>query len=87
VHGDALHVFRDLPDNCVDAFVTDPPLLRGGVFRGDRVKETTAKRSVETPAPRPSFPRRILWSGPTTPHRMTMFWQQKSTSTWALSTV
>ncbi len=23
VHGDALHVLRDLPDGCVDAFVTD----------------------------------------------------------------
>ena len=43
VHGDALHVLRDLPDGCVDAFVTDPPYSSGGAFRGDRVKETTAK--------------------------------------------
>jgi DNA modification methylase len=43
VHGDALHVLRDLPDGCVDAFVTDPPYSSGGAFRGDRVKDTTAK--------------------------------------------
>ncbi|HVW28884.1 MAG TPA: DNA methyltransferase [Polyangiaceae bacterium] len=43
VHGDALHVLRDLPDSCVSAFVTDPPYSSGGAFRGDRVKETTAK--------------------------------------------
>ena len=41
VHGDALHVLRDLPDGCVSAFVTDPPYSSGGAFRGDRVKETT----------------------------------------------
>jgi site-specific DNA-methyltransferase (adenine-specific) len=43
VHGDALHVLRDVPDGSVDAFVTDPPYSSGGAFRGDRVKETTAK--------------------------------------------
>ena len=43
VHGDALHVLRDLPDVSVSAFVTDPPYSSGGAFRGDRVKETTAK--------------------------------------------
>lgn len=43
VHGDALHVLRDVPDGAVDAFVTDPPYSSGGAFRGDRVKETTAK--------------------------------------------
>jgi hypothetical protein len=43
VHGDALHVLADLPDGSVDAFVTDPPYSSGGAFRGDRVKETTAK--------------------------------------------
>ena len=43
VRGDALHVLRDLPDGCVDAFVTDPPYSSGGAFRGDRVKDTTAK--------------------------------------------
>ena len=43
VHGDALHVLRDLPDGCVSAFVTDPPYSSGGAFRGDRVKDTTAK--------------------------------------------
>ena len=36
VHGDALHVLRDLPDACVHAFVTDPPYSSGGAFRGDR---------------------------------------------------
>ena len=43
VHGDALHVLRDLPDGCVHAFVTDPPYSSGGAFRGDRVRETTTK--------------------------------------------
>jgi site-specific DNA-methyltransferase (adenine-specific) len=43
VHGDALHVLRDLPDGCVSAFITDPPYSSGGAFRGDRGKETTAK--------------------------------------------
>src|SRR5512139_449529 len=43
VHGDALHVLRDLPDGCAHAFVTDPPYSSGGAFRGDRVKDTTAK--------------------------------------------
>src|SRR5689334_7104252 len=43
VHGDALHVLGALPDASVDAFVTDPPYSSGGAFRGDRVKETTAK--------------------------------------------
>jgi site-specific DNA-methyltransferase (adenine-specific) len=41
VHGDALHVLRDLP--CINAFVADPPYSSGGAFRGDRVKDTTAK--------------------------------------------
>src|ERR1044071_2096800 len=43
VHGDALHVLGVLPSGCVSAFVTDPPYSSGGAFRGDRVKETTAK--------------------------------------------
>jgi hypothetical protein len=43
VHGDALHVLRDLPDGSVSAFITDPPYSSGGAFRGDRVKGTTAK--------------------------------------------
>jgi site-specific DNA-methyltransferase (adenine-specific) len=43
VHGDALHVLRDLPDACINPFVTDPPYSSGGAFRGDRVKDTTAK--------------------------------------------
>jgi len=41
---DVRHELRiDLPDGCVDAFVTDPPYSSGGAFRGDRVKDTTAK--------------------------------------------
>jgi DNA modification methylase len=43
VHGDALHVLRDLPDACINAFVADPPYSSGGAFRADRVKDTTAK--------------------------------------------
>ena len=48
VHGDALHILRNLPDGCADAFVTDPPYSSGGAFRGDRVKETTAKSRANT---------------------------------------
>jgi DNA modification methylase len=40
VHSDALHILRNLPDGCADAFVTDPPYSSGGAFRGHRVKET-----------------------------------------------
>src|SRR5436305_80125 len=43
VHGDALHGLSDLPDGCVDAFVTDSPYSSGGAFRGDLVKDTMAK--------------------------------------------
>src|SRR5438132_1524234 len=43
VHGDALHVLRDLPDCSVSAFVTDPPNSSGRAFRGDRARATSAK--------------------------------------------
>ncbi|HVW28881.1 MAG TPA: hypothetical protein VHC69_26130 [Polyangiaceae bacterium] len=48
VHGDVLHVLRDLPDGCAHAFVTDPPYSNGGAFRGDRVKEAPTETSSAT---------------------------------------
>lgn len=34
--GDCLDVLRTLPDESVDAVITDPPYSSGGLFRGDR---------------------------------------------------
>lgn len=36
VHGEALGLLRELPDQSVDAWVTDPPYSSGGQHRGDR---------------------------------------------------
>ncbi len=33
---DCLDFMRDMPDNCVDAIITDPPYSSGGMYRGDR---------------------------------------------------
>lgn len=41
--GDALAVLRELPDNSVDAVVTDPPYSSGGAYRGDRTASTGSK--------------------------------------------
>src|SRR5204862_6001645 len=63
VHGDALHVLRDLPDGCVDAFVTDPPYSSGGAFRGDRVKDTTADVAGSDYAARAAGQRALFGEG------------------------
>lgn len=41
--GDALELLRALPDESIDAIITDPPYSSGGMFRGDRAKGTAAK--------------------------------------------
>jgi site-specific DNA-methyltransferase (adenine-specific) len=41
--GDCLDVLRTLPDDSVDAVITDPPYSSGGAFRGDRTGKTTDK--------------------------------------------
>jgi site-specific DNA-methyltransferase (adenine-specific) len=41
--GDSLLALRDLPDECVDMVLTDPPYSSGGQFRGDRARPTGEK--------------------------------------------
>ncbi len=54
--GDCLAVLRTLPDACADALITDPPYSSGGMFRGDRAKEPSAKYvSTGTQIVRPEF--------------------------------
>lgn len=36
IQGDSLEVLRTIPDECVDAVITDPPYSSGGQFRSDR---------------------------------------------------
>lgn len=40
VHGDALRVLIDMPNDCVDLVLADPPYSSGGAFRGDRAGAT-----------------------------------------------
>jgi site-specific DNA-methyltransferase (adenine-specific) len=42
-HGDCLEILRSLPDESVDAVVTDPPYSSGGMFRGDRTQPVDVK--------------------------------------------
>jgi site-specific DNA-methyltransferase (adenine-specific) len=42
-HGDCLEVLRSLPDESVNAVVTDPPYSSGGMFRGDRTQPVDVK--------------------------------------------
>lgn len=46
--GDALKVLRELPDDSVDAVVTDPPYSSGGFTRSDRVNQGTSKKYTLT---------------------------------------
>lgn len=39
--GDLLRLLLTLPDECIDAVVTDPPYSSGGMFRGDRTNAST----------------------------------------------
>jgi len=40
VHGDLMRLLLTLPDDSVDAVVTDPPYSSGGMFRGDRTNQS-----------------------------------------------
>lgn len=40
---DARTALEKLPDNSMDALITDPPYSSGGKFRGDRAQPTTSK--------------------------------------------
>lgn len=56
IQGNCLDVLRRLPDDAIDAFVTDPPYSSGGQFRSDRSADPRAKyvhKSVQIS--RPSF--------------------------------
>lgn len=44
--GDALRVLREMPDESVDAVVTDPPYSSGGMMRGDRNVATSEKYTL-----------------------------------------
>ncbi|MCK4792362.1 MAG: site-specific DNA-methyltransferase [Desulfobacteraceae bacterium] len=48
--GDCLNILPELPENSIDAVVTDPPYSSGGQFRGDRIKSTISKY-VQTGSP------------------------------------
>lgn len=43
VEGNSIRLLLDLPDNSVDATITDPPYSSGGQFRGDRTGKTSDK--------------------------------------------
>ncbi|AUX33177.1 MULTISPECIES: DNA methyltransferase [Sorangium] len=43
VRGEALRVLRELPDECIDALITDPPYSSGGATRGDRMASPSVK--------------------------------------------
>ena len=42
-HGDSLAVLQRLPDESIDAVITDPPYSSGGAFRSDRMAKTSSK--------------------------------------------
>lgn len=52
LHGDCLELLRDLPDQCVDAVVTDPPYCSGGFNEFDKM----AAKSQGSIAPGEWFP-------------------------------
>jgi site-specific DNA-methyltransferase (adenine-specific) len=54
--GEALAFLRELPDDSVDAVVTDPPYSSGGQFRADRLQSSAIKYTTNgTKIRRPEF--------------------------------
>lgn len=54
--GDALRVLAELPDDSVDAIITDPPYSSGGMTRSDRIASTGDKYvGGDNPHRRPDF--------------------------------
>lgn len=43
LHGDCLELMQSIPDASVDMVLTDPPYSSGGLFAGDRKKDTREK--------------------------------------------
>lgn len=69
-HGDCLAWLRTLPDESVDAVVTDPPYSSGGAFRGDRMADTDDKYTTTQYVGRlPSF------EGDTRDQRSFAYWE------------
>jgi site-specific DNA-methyltransferase (adenine-specific) len=44
VHGDALRTLIEIPNDCVDLVLADPPYSSGGAFRGDRTQQTARSK-------------------------------------------
>jgi site-specific DNA-methyltransferase (adenine-specific) len=57
IQGDCLEVLRQMPDNSVDAFITDPPYSSGGISHAERSKDPVEKyqQSTNKVIHRPSF--------------------------------
>lgn len=43
IQGDCLRILQDIPDNSVDAVITDPPYSSGGLHKSTRSQRTTEK--------------------------------------------
>lgn len=43
INADSLATLTELPSQCVDALISDPPYSSGGAFRGDRMGSTGSK--------------------------------------------
>lgn len=55
-HADALAVLAGMPDESVDAVITDPPYSSGGQYRSDRAQRTSTKYLGDgRPEPLPDF--------------------------------
>lgn len=48
--GDALCILPELPEDSIDAVITDPPYSSGGMFRGDRSNRSTREKYQSTGA-------------------------------------
>lgn len=53
--GDSLEILRQLPDNYVDAVITDPPYSSGGMTAAERSKDPTEKYEQSKLVHRPTF--------------------------------
>lgn len=53
--GDAFRLLTEMPDECVDGVVTDPPYSSGGMVRGDRMVSTGDKYVGNTNTKRDDF--------------------------------
>lgn len=54
IQGDCLEIMHTMPNNSIDAVITDPPYCSGGRSIGTKIKSTTQKYE-NTPQGRPDF--------------------------------